>query len=164
MNYNPQNRKPAEKLPGDPWWQFGPDTLMLIGGLILISAGCFSPLDLFDFRLWPWWYFLCLVIVLAFSVRWFLLYRTLVNDDFDPQSLEEAQWFCWLSSTTTAVLALLVVSHQIGLMRYMYFTLNYTFGYGGFSFWALLIFAVIIGVIGLLAALTWKWISSIPID
>jgi len=167
--------KPSEKQLDAKGWQFGPTTWILVGGFLLLNVGCFlqpSLLDsmlaglsnLLDFRTWPWWYFLCLIIVLGFSVRWFLLYQTHVNDDFDPQSREEAKWFCWLSGTITGLLTLLVVLHRIGVMRRMYHTFYLMFGQGHFSIWALFIFAGIFAVIGLFIFLTGKWISSIQVD
>ena len=159
----------------EPWWRFGSTTWMLIGGLLLFNVGCFlqpSLLDtvfaglfnLLDFRTWPWWYFLCLIAVLGFSVRWFLLFQKKINDEFDPQSLEEAKWFCWLTGAVTALLAVLVVLHRTGLLRRAYTSLNYMFGYGAFSIWALLIFFGILAVIGMIVALAWKWIGTIQAD
>jgi hypothetical protein len=167
--------EPPENQSDGKWWQFGPTTWMLVGGLLLLNVGCFlqpNLLDLvfaglgnlLDFRLWPWWYFLCLILVLGFSVRWFLLLQARINDDLDSQGLEEAKWFCWLSGTITGLSVLLILLHQTGMMRRMYRTLNLMFGYGHFSIWALLIFAGIFGIIGLLVFLTGKWISSIQTD
>lgn len=167
--------KNRAKPTSEPWWKFGSTTWMLIGGLLLFNVGCFlqpSLLDavfaglfnLIDFRTWPWWYFLCLITVLAFSVRWFLLYQKKINDDFDSQSLEEAVWFCRLTGAVTVVLAVLVVLHRTGLLRKAYYTLNTMFGYGAFSIWALLIFAVIFGLIGLFVYLVGKWLATIRVD
>ena len=164
-----------EKQPGKKWWQFSTTTWMLVGGLVLLNIGCFlqpSLLDsmfaglanLLDFRTWPWWYFLCLIAVLAFSVRWFLLYQTYVNEGFDQLSAEEAKWFCWLSGTISGILALWVVLHRTGAMRPMYSQFWLMFGMGHFTIWALLIFGGIFGIVGLLVFLTGKWISSIQTD
>lgn len=163
------------KTPSEPWWRFGSSAWLLLGGLLLFNVGCFlqpSLLDmvfaglfnLLDFRTWPWWYFLCLVAVLAFSVRWFFLYQKKINDDFDPVSAEEAKWFCRLTGAATGLLAVLVILHRTGMLRRMYGTLNYMFGYGAFSIWALLIFAVIFCLIGLFVYLTAKWIATLQVD
>ena len=164
--------KIPENAPSEPWWKFGPATWMLILGLVLLNVGCFlrpTLLDtliaglfhLLDFRTWPWWYFLCLIAVLAFSVRWFFLYQKKIDDDFDPRSLEEAKWFCRLTGSLTALLAVLSVLHRTGMLRRCYYTLNGMFGYGAFSIWALLLFAVIFGLIGLFVFLIGKWIASL---
>lgn len=170
------SQKPTSKIstrrPAEPWWQFGFNNWLLIGGLVLFNVGCFlkpALLDdfvdgLFDFRSWPWWYFLCLTSVLAFSVRWFFLYQKYVNDDFDPQGEEEAVWFCRLTGSVTAMFAILIVMHHVGLLRNILYTLNMMFGYGVFSIWALMIFIVILAIIGFFASLTWKWIGTIPAD
>lgn len=167
--------KSQVKTPSEPWWQFGSSAWLLLGGLLLFNIGCFlhpSLLDtvfaglfnLIDFRTWPWWYFLCLVATLAFSVRWFFLYQKKINDDFDPVSEEEAKRFCHLTGSLTGLFAALLILHRTGLMRRMYGTLNYMFGFGAFSIWALLIFAVIFGLIGLFVFLIWKWMATIQVD
>lgn len=159
----------------EPWWRFGSTTWMLIGGLLLFNVGCFlqpSLLDtvfaglfnLLDFRTWPWWYFLCLIAVLAFSVRWFFLYQKKIEGDFDPQSLKEAKWFMRLSGTITGVLVVLIVLHRFGLIRPMYYSLHYMFGMGAFSIWALLIFFGILVLIGLLVFLAWKWVAAFQVE
>lgn len=161
--------------PSDSWWRFGSSTWLLLGGLVLFNVGCFLQptlldtvfvglFNLIDFRTWPWWYFLCLVAVLTFSVRWFFLFQKKINDDFDPQSFDEARAFCRLTGVLTVVLAIVMVLHRTGLMRRIYATLNYMFGFGAFSIWALLIFFGILTVIGVIVAMVWKWLGTIQID
>lgn len=175
MSQNLATKNRTNPSSDDAWWRLGSSTWLLVGGLLLFNVGCFLQpalldtvfgglFNLFDFRTWPWWYFLCLIAVLAFSVRWFILYVKMVDDEFDPQSLEEARWFCLLTGSLTGLFAVLLVLHRTGLMRRMHGTLNYMFGFGAFSIWALLIFFGILAVIGMIVALAWKWVSSFEAD
>ncbi|MDR1382369.1 MAG: hypothetical protein LBJ67_00770 [Planctomycetaceae bacterium] len=63
------------------FWLSG-STWLLICGLLLLNLKYFlqskfsvSVLYLFDVRLCPWWYFLCLAVLIVLSVRWFLILR-----------------------------------------------------------------------------------------
>jgi hypothetical protein len=166
--------------PNDTWWNFSTTTWLLVGGLVLLNVGCFlspSILDTvlsgvfhtLDFRTWAWWYFLEIIIVLAFAMRWFLLYQTYVNDDFDPQSSEEAKWFCILSGTITFIFAVLAFLHRFFrffLLYYAYYPLYSWFrlGHGAFSLTALLIFIISLATLGLLIALVWKWLTTLQTD
>jgi hypothetical protein len=145
---------------------------LLIAGLVLLNIGCFLKpfildtvlvgcFNLLDFRTWSWWYFLGLITVLGFSVRWFLLYQKHLNDEFDPQSLEECKWFCRLSGTVTLIFAVFVFLHRFSLLRRLYYPLYFWFGYGNFSFLALLIFMIIFVIIGVITFLVWKWITTL---
>ena len=174
MSHNTVSKNKMESS-NDSWWQFGTSTWLLIGGLLLLNVGFFlhptlfdtiliGIVSLFDFRTWPWWYLLCLVAVLAFSVRWFLLYIKKINDEFDLSSREEAKWFCRLTGAATCLFVLLIVLHQTGILRKMYSTLNLMFGYGAFSIWALLFFALIFSLIGLFVYLIGKWVATLQID
>ncbi|MDR1963187.1 MAG: hypothetical protein LBQ50_05370 [Planctomycetaceae bacterium] len=164
--------KTLQKQSVDPWWKFSTTTWLFIAGLVLLNIGCFlkpSILDtlllglfnLLDFRTWTWWYFLGLVAVLAFSVRWFLLYQTYINENFDLQSLEEAKWFCRLSGTLTFLLAVFIFLHRFSLLRWLYNPLYFWLGFGAFSFSALLIFTVIFVMIGFVVFLVWKWMTTL---
>ncbi|MDR1964120.1 MAG: hypothetical protein LBQ50_10110 [Planctomycetaceae bacterium] len=161
-----------QKSSSEPWWKFSMTTWLFIAGLVLLNIGCFlkpSILDtllvclfnLLDFRTWPLWYFLGLIGVPVFSVRWFLLYQTYINDDFDLQSLEEAKWFCRLSGTLTFLFIIFVFLHRFSLLRRLYNPLYFWLGYGTFSFVALLIFTMIFVIIGFVTFLVWKWITTL---
>lgn len=166
--------------PNDARWNFRITTWLLVGGLVLLNVGCFlspSILDIvlsgifhtLDVRTWAWWYFLGFIVILAFAIRWFLLYQTYINDDFDPQSSEEAKWFCILSGAITFIFAVFVLLHRffrIVLLYYTYYPLYSWFqlGYGAFSLTALLIFIISLVIIGLFVALVWKWLTTIQID
>jgi hypothetical protein len=159
--------------PKKSWWKLSimnVTTWLLISGLVLLNIGCFlkpSILDaimagifnLLDFRTWVWWYFLGVLVVLAFSVRWFLLYQKSVNNDFDLQHSEEAKWFCLLSGTLTFLFIVFVFLHRILLLRRLFYPLYWWFGYGRFSFEALLIFTAVFVIIGITVFLVWKWIT-----
>jgi hypothetical protein len=159
--------------PNEPWWKFSITTWLFITGLVLLNIGCFlrpfildavlqSCFNLLDFRTWPWWYFLGLITVLGFSVRWFLLYQKHLNDEFDLQSSEECKWFCWLSGTITLLLIVLVFLHRLLWLPRFYYPLYFWFGYGNFSFEALLIFATIFVIISVIAFLVWRWATTLP--
>ena len=62
------------------WYHFSTSTWMLLGGLVLFNVGTFFGPHLIDglfrvldFRLWAWWYFAILLVIVAFSIKWFLL-------------------------------------------------------------------------------------------
>jgi hypothetical protein len=170
-----KNTLPSQTLlnsPNEPWWKFSTTTWLLIAGLVLLNIGCFLKpfildtvlvgcFNLLDFRTWSWWYFLGLITVLGFSVRWFLLYQKHLNDEFDPQSLEECKWFCRLSGTVTLIFAVFVFLHRFSLLRRLYYPLYFWFGYGNFSLLALLIFTIIFVIIGVITFLVWKWITTL---
>ncbi len=154
---------------------FGSTTWLLVGGLLLLNVGCFlnpSLLDavmagifnLLDFRTWPWWYFLCLIAVMAFSVRWFSLYIKKVNDEFDDLNQEEVKWFYCLSFSATGLFAGLFVLHRTGLLRMLYRQLTYMYVQGGLSFWSLLLGLIVVGIVCLFIWLIGKWIGSIQVD
>ncbi|MDR2171106.1 MAG: hypothetical protein LBP59_13260 [Planctomycetaceae bacterium] len=162
----------AKENQNDAWWKFSKSAWLLIIGLVLFNIGCFASLSvldrffneifyLFDFRTWSWWYFVCLIIVVTFSIRWYLFYQKYIDDDFDWQSLDECKWFCILSGTITAILAIIVILHRYSLLGYFYYPVYYWLGFGGFSFFALQIFTVIFVIIGTLVFLIYKWITTL---
>lgn len=181
---------PSPALPESPnglWQTFGMTTWLLIGGLVLLNVGCFlspSILDtvlsviffpisflfhLLDFRTWAWWYFPGVIAGLVFSVRWFFLYQTYVNDDFDPQSLDEAKWFCLLSGTITFTFAVFAFLHRFCryfLLYYLYYPLEtwLRLGHGAFSYIAILAFTVSLVIIAFVIYFAWRWITSLSID
>jgi hypothetical protein len=157
-----------------PRWEFGATAWLLFAGLILLNLGFFLQLlvhaagvtfvslfNLFDFRTWPLWYFLCLAVVLGCSVRCFLLYKKHINDDLDPLYVDEAQCFWWLSGAIAVLLAVIVFLHRFSFLRQLYHPLYLWFGYGDFSYSALLIFTVFFATIGIVCFLAWKWILTI---
>jgi hypothetical protein len=170
-----KNILPSQSLqnsPNEPWWKFSITTWFFIAGLVLLNIGCFLQsfifdtllvgcFNLLDFRTWPWWYFLGLITVSVFSVRWFLLYQKHLNDEFDLQSSEECKWFCRLSGTITLLLAVFVFLHRFSLLRRFYNPLYFWFGYGNFSYEALLIFTIIFVIIGVITFLVWNWITTL---
>ncbi len=167
--------KTTETPKTDSWWKFNTTTWLMVGGLLLLNIGCFlrpSILDtlmvglfnLLDFRTWPWWYFLCLILVMAFSVRWFVLYQKRVNDDFDEMGLEEAKWFYRLSYSATGLLAALIVLHRTTLLRKLYHQLTYMYVQGGLSVWSLLLGLAVVGIVCLFIWLIGKWMSCIRTD
>jgi hypothetical protein len=164
--------QPPQKIQSDPWWKFNKLTLLLIVGLILINVGNFLTLSfignlfisffsLFDVRTWPWWYFICLIVVTVFSIRWYRLYQKYVNDDFDPMSSYECKWFCILSGFITAIIAAIFFLHWSSLLKYLYGSLYSWFGYGNVSFVAFLTITAILAVIAGVIFLVCKWITTL---
>ncbi|MDR3111441.1 MAG: hypothetical protein LBU65_17355 [Planctomycetaceae bacterium] len=162
----------SQQLSNEPWWKFGLTTWLLLGGVVLLSGGFLlnshimdslflGLFNLVDFRTWAWWYFLCLIAVVAFSVRWFLLYQTYINDDFDQQDMDEVKWFCYFSGTITLIFAVFIFLHRFSFLNLFYDPLYFWLGQGAFSFLALLAFTAIFVVIGLIAFLAWGWISKL---
>ncbi|MDR2171952.1 MAG: hypothetical protein LBP59_17545 [Planctomycetaceae bacterium] len=155
------------------WWKFSNKSIwLLVVGFVLFSIGYFiSPsvlsnlfigfFSLFDIRTWPWWYFIGLIIIVVFSIRWYMLYQKYVNNDFDPVSLDECKWFCALSGTITILFAIIVFLHRFSLLNSIYYPLYSWFGFGAFSFVALLIFTVIFVLIGALVFLIYQWITTL---
>ncbi len=167
--------KKIEETQGTEATWFGTTTWLLVGGLLLLNVGCFlnpslldavmaSVFNLLDFRTWPWWYFLCLIAVMAFSVRWFSLYIKKVNDEFDDLNQEEVKWFCRLSYSATGLFAALFLLHRTGLLRKLYRQLTYMYVQGGLSFWSLLLGLLVVGIVCLFIWLIGKWIGSIQVD
>ena len=61
------------------WYCLSTATCFLIGGLVLFNIGCFLNPNIIDslwkhldFRLCPWWYFVMLLLIVAFSIKRFL--------------------------------------------------------------------------------------------
>jgi hypothetical protein len=51
--------------------------------------------------------------------------------------------------------------HRFSLLRQLYVPLYFWFGYGRFSFLALLIFTMIFVIIGIITFLGWRWITTL---
>ena len=73
------------------WSEWAGNTLILILGMSLVSV-CFvstptfdriitGVVQSFDFRVWPWWYFVILAVIAAFSVKWYLIYQYVGDDN-----------------------------------------------------------------------------------
>ncbi|MDR1385056.1 MAG: hypothetical protein LBJ67_14580 [Planctomycetaceae bacterium] len=122
---------------------------LLIIGLILINIGCFvksNLLDnifrLLDIRLWKWWYFLFLALLIAFSVQCFFIERNRENDD--KLDIESAKRFNRMAITTTIVMAVLVLLNMTRMLSVLYYPLLDWFTRGVFSEMALLSFTLVL--------------------
>ncbi|MDR2172430.1 MAG: hypothetical protein LBP59_19985 [Planctomycetaceae bacterium] len=118
-------------------------------------------MSLFDIRTWSWWYFICLIAMAVFSIRWYQFYQKYVKNDFDPMSSYECKWFCILSGSVTAIIATIFFLYWSSLLKRLYDPLYLWFGYGKFSFVAFLIIVVIIATIVGITFLMWKWITTL---
>ncbi len=146
---------------------FGYDSwLFLAGGLLLIMGGIPGvPERLFqwlDFRLWPWWYHLVLLILLAFSVKWFFIYNNW--EDYDKVERDTAMRFKRMSVAVTALMLLCVFLNTVGLFRIIYFSLYSWLGYGAFSWLALISFFAILGVIAPALYFIKEWLITFKQD
>ncbi|MDR1922887.1 MAG: hypothetical protein LBQ66_00820 [Planctomycetaceae bacterium] len=160
------------------WWKLDLTIWFFIVGFVLLTIGVLIPsivdavlvttagifkiaLNMLDFRQWPWWYFICLFAVIAFSVRWSVFYKKNKNDDFDPLSSEEAKWFCVLSGTITLLIIVLVFLHQFALLRPLFNPLYLWFKFGSISFLSLLILTLIFAAAGFLVFVICRWVNVI---
>ena len=111
------------------WWSFGPSTWTLIGGLLLLNVAVFigstildPALDAFgriiDFRLWPWWYFIVLLLIVAFSIKWYRI----VQDwpEFDPHDRETESRFLRMSIVLSVEGLLLVILNATSVLSLLY--------------------------------------------
>ena len=170
-----QKKNEPDITDSEPWWQFSGTTWCLIVGLLAFNIGIFlSPKVLdallgfvgrtLDFRLWHWYYFLFLLVVLAFSVRWFMIYRAF-QDDFDtPDNPDEMKAFVWLTGTITAIFLTYVFLEQTLALKYLLLQLWKFMAVGAFSWHALLFFFLIIGSIGAVVALTKFWVETLQYE
>jgi len=149
----------------EKWYQLSTSTWLLIGGLILFNVGCFlSPnlidniFRLLDIRLWPWWYVLFLAIFVAFTVKWFFIYRNW--EDYDELEAEAAKRFTRMAVTVTIVMAILVLLHGTYMSRFFFDSLARWLGYGEFTWFAFLAFALILCVIGPVVYFVKEWLVT----
>lgn len=152
--------------PGEgAWWKFSAGTWLLIAGLVLFNIGCFvnpSILDgLFrslDVRLWPWWYFIPLTILIVFAARWYVI--ALRYEDYDEYDQESAKRFLRMSIFITALGALLILLNAVNVLWRFTDPLKRWFAFGEFSLMALIAF---IGTIVILIPLLYfvkEWLVT----
>jgi hypothetical protein len=159
----------SNKSSKEAWWKFNLTTWQLIVGIVLLSIGFVKPtvldalskslFNVVDIRTWAWWYFICLIAVVGFSIRWYLFYQTYKNNDFDPLSSEEAKWFCLLSGTITFLGIVFIFLYRFSLLRWLFSPLSLWFGFGTVSFASLLLLISIFVVVGFLVFLICKWVD-----
>lgn len=144
----------------DPWWRLSGRTWCVLAACALASIACTAEptliektLWLADFRQWPWWYFVILLIVIGFSVQWYAI------DDADVPGVKAAR-YVRLTGTISVLLFLVAVFHRSGRLRFSYNALYSWFGLGSFSFAALFAFVFVLSASILLVAFTWQWIQS----
>jgi len=144
-----------------------PDLMMwlLIGGLILFNIGCFlrpNLIDdifrLLDVRLWPWWYLLFLAVFVAFTVKWFFIYRN--REDYDELAAEAARRFNRMAVAISIVMAILVLLNVTNLFHFFYYPLERWLGYGDSSWMALLSFTLILCAIIPVVWLVKEWLVT----
>ena len=149
----------------EKWYQLSASTWLLIGGLILFNIGCFlSPTlidDIFrllDVRLWPWWYLLFLAIIVAFTVKWFFIYRNM--DDYDELETEAAKRFNRMAVSITVVMAILVLLNVTQLFGFFYYPLTRWLGVGEFTWVAVLSFILVFCTIVPIVYFVKEWLVT----
>jgi hypothetical protein len=149
------------------WYHFSASVWLLFGGLILLTCGCFTKPDwvggifrLLDVRLWKWWYFIFLALLIAFSVKWFFICRNW--EEYDEMELDAAKRFNRMSITIIILMAIIVsLSSSRWLFSGFYYPLERWLGYGAFSWIALLNFVLIIAAIVPVIYFVWEWIVTL---
>lgn len=155
-----------------PWWKLDRISLLLVVGAGIFSVGLSLCPSLFDrlwvgfwylaeYRQWPRWYFCEILIVLAFSMRWFFLYVSHVNDELTSGQRSEAVAFVKLAGFAAAAMLVLTVLHRAGIARLAYYSLYAWFGFGAFSLAALLSFSIILTLITVCIVLFGKWFVAL---
>jgi poly(3-hydroxybutyrate) depolymerase len=93
---NPQEIQNADDK--SQWYHLSAETWLLIGGLILLSVGCFfnpniidTILRFSDYRFWSWWYFVILLLIVLFSIKRYLSAQS--RDIFDSEIVEVGKRF-----------------------------------------------------------------------
>jgi len=149
----------------EKWFQLSASTWLLIGGLILFNVGCFlSPnlidniFRLLDIRLWPWWYLLFLAIFVAFTVKWFFIYRNW--EDYDELDTEAAKRFTRMAVSITVVMAILVLLNETNISHFFSEPLTRWLGYGDFTWFAFLSFFLIFCAIGPVVYFVKEWLVT----
>lgn len=154
-----------------PWWKLRVSTWLFLGGLAVLSAACcFRPsmVDaialavgrMLDFRYWPWWFVFELLLVLAFSVRWFLIFAGFYNQELTETEQTEAKCFIALTVLATVTMFSLAALECLELLRPAYFALYGWFGFGTFSFVALAVFAALLVLFAAHLVLAWNWVVA----
>ena len=140
-------------------------TWLLIGGLIIFNFGCFFytgivdyVFRLFDVRLWPWWYFAVLGIILLFSIKWFFMIRNW--EDYDEVSIDTAKRFNRMAITVSATLLFLVFLNAINATRFFLHPLADWWNVGTFSWIAFFTVTVCLLTIVFVLYLAWEWVTS----
>jgi hypothetical protein len=146
----------------EPWYQFSATTSALMGGLFLLIGGCClnqNMIDglsrLVDFRLWPWWYFAALIVIVFFSVKWYILSQTW--EDYDEEDIIVGRKFMTMSFTITGELLVLVLLKSIGFLGRFSYPLWRWFGFGEYSHMALLTFMLVCAAVVLTIYMIKEW-------
>ena len=130
------------------WYRLSPELWLLIGGLVLFNIGCFfnsniitSIWGLLEFRLCPWWYFVGLLLIVVFSIKWFQIFRAW--DDLEPTDSEIAKRFLHMSITISAEILIIILLNAVGFIRPLSLPLWYWLNFGHYSHAGILVFLVI---------------------
>lgn len=149
----------------EAWWRFSPSTWFLLAGLLLFNVGCFAKPEIMDFlirsfdvRLWPWWYFIILTIMVLFSIRWFIIWFR--RDEYDEIDDEANKRFVRFSIAVTIALFIGMIINAVNLAWYFTEPLKNWLGYGTFSLRALLVFIGLLGISLPLAYFFKEWIVT----
>ncbi len=144
----------------------GSSILLFLGGVLLLVSGLFSqpawvdPLfRVLDFRLWPWWYFVLLLLIVGFSIKWFFLFQSW--DDLAPTDLEVGKRFLRMSITISIELLIVALLNAVGLLRQLSYPLWSWFGYGSYSHMGALAFLLICISVGITIYVVREWFIAV---
>lgn len=147
----------------EKWWKLSPSTLLLFAGLILFNLGCFLDPHLidrcirfFDVRFWPWWYFLFPLLAAGSFFQFYRIKRDW-SDYFDYEKKRAKQFIC-LSVTLLLILMFFVVLFESGKVNVFFRPVGAWFGYGYFTFAALIRCALLTAGIVPLIYFAKEWI------
>ena len=165
------NKKPTPESEREAWWKWDASVWMLLGGLLLLSTALISPrvfdaifvgiVRALDFRLWPWWYFLVLVVIVAFSIKWFMIAKAWYNDDLDEVDFLSAKKFLLMSITITAELLIMILLHATTLVRILYWPLWIWFRFGTYSHTAAFAFLLFVVAVVVTLYVFKEWLAFV---
>ena len=108
-----------------------------------------------------WWYFVNLLLLAAFLMKWMLLYQTRKRTDFTPEMLDVRKRFLIMSLTITVELGILNFLFLTGLIRHFSTPTVYWFSFGAYSHWVTLSFVLICLATGITIFVITKWLAAI---
>lgn len=165
----PQNPTKKDDI---PWWRMPVTTWMSLVALASLSVSCCVRPELIDvignglvrtvdFRFWPWWFFLELSFVLAFSVRWFLIYAVCYDNEMSEKNWPEARSFVCLTGCAGVTMLVLSILDRLGPLRTTWRVLLHEFKPGSLSVDALFFLTVLFALIVVHLVLFGNWMYAL---
>ena len=163
--YNLQGEIVSAHDPDGCWRHFDSSFWLLIGGLLLIAGSFVDPgvidscLLALDPRTWVWWYFLVAITYMMFAIQWFRIYRA-SEWDTDYATDDRNDRFKIMSIVVSAELALIVLLHATGVASSWGYPFYLWYTYGTFSWWAIITFAALLGVLVVTFYYVREWVVT----